>query len=162
MSDEADYVPAGSTAVEVYPNATVVLPHTGEVVDLRDEIACALYLDDLRIMEARIGEAKRVLAQAIAERAKILGTKTIPLTGGRKAVISGGKAKAYDAEAIERGLRELGMPEDRIREIVTETVTHTVKAVEAKRAAGANPDYARVIEAATSEYDRGISVTIRH
>ena len=38
------------------------------------------------------------------------------------------------------------MPEERIRDIVTETVTYAVVASAAKRAAAANPVYAAIIE----------------
>lgn len=139
----------------------MALPHSGEVVDLTDAAACANALDELRRMEAQIGEAKRALSSAIVDASKILGTKSIKLDGGRTATITGGPVPHYDAEAIERDLRVLGMPENRIREIVKEEVTYTVRAVEAKRAAGANPEYAKVIEQATSTVERPYSVGIR-
>lgn len=139
----------------------MALPHSGELVDLSDEVAVGVALDDVRRMQAHLHQAVRVLSDALAARAAVLGTKTVALSGGRKAEIKGGPEKHYDAQEIERGLRELGMPEDRIREIVTEQVTYTVRAVEAKRAAAANPEYARIIERATTEVERPVSVTIR-
>lgn len=147
--------------IAVRESEELALPHSGQLVDLSDEIAVGVALDEVRRMQAHLSHAVRALSEALAERAAVLGTKSIPLSGGRTASIGGGKTKAYDAEAIERGLRDLGMPEDRIREIVTETITYTVKAVEAKRAAGANPRYAEVIEAATTEIERPVSVSIR-
>ncbi len=149
------------TDVELREHGEIALPHSGEMVDLTDEVACAVSLDELMRMEAAIRSAKRVLSEAIAARAAVLGTKTINLTGGRKAEVKGGPEKHYDAQEIERGLRELGMPEDRLREIVREEVTYTVRAVEAKRAAAANPEYAKVIERATTEVERPVSVSIR-
>lgn len=147
--------------VEVREREELALPHSGELVDLSDEVAVGVALDEVRRMQAHLQHAVRALSDALAARAAVLGTKSIRLSGGRVAAIQGGTTKVYDAQEIERGLRALGMPEDRIREIVVEQVTYTVRAVEAKRAAGANPAYADVIEAASSEIERPVSVTIR-
>jgi hypothetical protein len=147
--------------IEVRDREELVLPHTGELVDLNDELACGVALDELRRVQAQIGHAVRAVSEALAARAAVLGTKTIPLSGGRQATIGGGTKKVYDAQEIEKGLRALGMPEDRIRDIVVETVTWTVKAVEAKRAAAANPAYADVIESAVTEVETPVSVSIR-
>jgi hypothetical protein len=149
------------TEIEVRESEELALPHTGELVDLSDEVACATALDELRRMQSHIHHAVRTLSDALAARAAVLGTKSIQLSGGRVAAIQGGTTKVYDAEQIESGLRQLGMPEDRIREIVTEQITYTVKAVEAKRAAGANPAYAEVIQAGTTEVEKPVSVSIR-
>ena len=147
--------------IEVRETEELALPHSGELVNLNDEVACALALDELRHMQAHLHHAVRALSEALAARAAILGTKSIKLSGGRTASITGGTARVYDAPEIERGLRALGMPEERIREIVVEQVSYSVKAVEAKRAAGANPAYAEVIEAATTEVEKAISVSIK-
>jgi len=149
------------TDIEVFPNETMVLPHSGQVLDLHDEVEVAVALDEVRRMQAHLHSAVRVMSEALAARAAVLGTKSIPLSGGRVAAISGGTTRAYDAQEIERGLRALGMPEERIREIVVEEVRYTVKANEAKRAAGANPAYAEVIDAATTEIEKPVSVSIR-
>lgn len=149
------------TEIELREHEELVLPHSGEMVDLTDEVAVATALDEVRRVQAHLHQAVRALSEALAARAAVLGTKSIPLTGGRVAAIQGGTRKVYDALEIERGLRALGMPEDRIREIVEEQVTYSVKAVEAKRAAGANPRYAEVIEAATTEVETPVTVSIR-
>lgn len=143
------------------PGQDIVLPHSGEVIRAEDATACVVALDDLRSMERHIAQAKRALSDAIAAECRRQGTKSIKIKGGRRAEIRGGPEKAYDAEALERDLRALGMPEERLREIVTETVTYGVSAKEAKRAAGANEDYARAVERNTTEIERPISVTIR-
>jgi hypothetical protein len=147
--------------VDIREREELALPHSGELIDLSDETACGVALDEVRRMQAHLAEAVRTLSAAIAARGAVLGTKTIKLSGGRKAEIKGGPEKHYDAQEIERGLRLLGMPEERLREIVREEITYSVVAREAKRAAGANPEYARVIENATSEVERPWSVTIR-
>jgi hypothetical protein len=160
------HVPAVPAVIEDDPQArtpseSIVLPYSGELIPAEDAKACIVALDELRRMESSIGEAKRALSQAIAEECRRQGTKSITIAGGRTAEVRGGTEKAYDAEGLERDLRALGMPEERLREIVTETVSYSVKAVEAKRAANANEEYARAIERNTTEHERPISVTIR-
>lgn len=139
----------------------LALPHSGELIDLTSPAQCADAYQAIQAMEARLAEAKRMLARAAAHHAGIEGTRTIRLTGGRVARVKGGPETVYDAEAIERGLRRAGMPEDRIAEIVTTEVTYKVKAMEAKRAAGANPKYARVIKRASTTIDRSPGIEIR-
>jgi hypothetical protein len=52
------------------------------------------------------------------------------------------------------------MPEERIRDIVIETVSYAVVASQAKRAAAANPAYARAVEANRSTRPRVPYVSI--
>lgn len=126
----------------------LVVPGVGELVDLDDENQCAMALVALREFEQQVRDVKAALSLAIAERAKVLGTQTITLDDGRKATIKGGVEVSYDATEVEDGLRRLGCPEERIRQIVREEVTYKVSAREAQRAAAANEEYAKVIEAA--------------
>lgn len=147
--------------IEVREHEELVLPHSGEVVDLTDETACGVALDEIRRMQAHMAEATRLLSNAIAARAAVLGSKTIRLSGGRKAVVTGGTETSYDGPELMRRLRALGMPEDRIAEVVQEEVTHKVIAIEAKRIAAANPDYAKAVEAVRTVHEKPWSVQIR-
>ena len=158
MTDET-YVPGQTPAVR--EDEVFVLPHSGEVVSLSEEVTCAVALDEVRRMQAHLNEAVKVLSAAIAARGAVLGSKTVKLSGGRKAVISGGTAYVYDAQDLEQRFREAGMPEERIREIIREEITYKVNATEAKRAAGANPEYARALEAVRSEHEVPYRVDIR-
>jgi hypothetical protein len=139
----------------------LAIPGTGELVRLEDAISCAQALDALRKHEQDVREAKTILQRAIFEVAKQRGVRSITLPDGRRADVKGDIEIVYDAEAIERGLREAGMPEDRISEIIEETVSYRVRVVEAKKAAAANPEYAAVIEAGKNEVPTRPSVTIR-
>ena len=139
----------------------LVVPGSGELVSLDDEIACCKALRTVQDMEAQLREAKRTLASAIAARARVLGTRTITLPGGQKAQVGSDHETVYDAEAIEDDLRQAGMPESRIKDIIEVTVTTRVRAGEAKRAAAANPEYARVIENHRREVERSPSVSFR-
>jgi hypothetical protein len=140
---------------------SLVVPGVGEIVNLDDYRSCATALDGIRDLEQQLREVKAELQRAIAHEAERQGTKTLIIEGGRKAVLFGGRELSYDAERLELGLREAGMPEERIREIVEETVTYKVKAVEAKRAASANPEYAYVVDSCRTEIETPVRVSIR-
>ena len=141
-------------------NEIAVIPTTGEIVRLDDPAECADALEALRRMETQIREVKSLLSRAIAEQSAVSGTKTLRLGDGRVATVSGGEVKRIDAEVLANGLRAAGMPEDRIGEIVVATVSYTVKAVEAKRAAAANPAYADALDRATTVEDAPFRITI--
>lgn len=150
-----------TTDLEPTAAGTLVVPGTGEVVDLDDYRSCAFALDSIRDIEANLREIKSELNRAIRSEAERQGTRTLELPDGRKAVISGGVETVYDPERLEHGLREAGMPEDRIREIIEETVTYKVKAVEAKRAAAANSEYAYIVDSCRTETESPVRVSIR-
>lgn len=139
----------------------VVLPTTGEIISLDDPAACCQALEDIRDLEHRLKTLKTMLTEAVAAESARVGSKTLTLPGGLTATVRSGEKVVWDAQALEADLRALGMPEERIREIVVEEVSYTVQAVEAKRAASANPDYAAAVEAARSTLEGRPSVSIK-
>jgi hypothetical protein len=124
----------------------IVLPGTGELVPANDPAALGSALAYVRQAQENLRAVGEELTEAIVGIASVSGTKTLALDDGTKLTVKGGTVTAYDAEAVETELREAGMPEERIREIVVETVTSTVKAVELKRAAGVNDAYRQIME----------------
>lgn len=128
------------------PGTEIVIPLTGEIVTLDNPENVANALSTLQILQQQIRDVQVQLERCLVDHSVELGKKTILLPNGRKVMIQGGSETVYDAQAIMEGLREAGMPEHRISEIVTETVEYKVKAVEAKRAASVNPAYKEVIE----------------
>ena len=147
-------------STEIEPVKTeVFVPGTGEVVSLADVGACARAIQGVRLLKGQLDAAMRDLTEAIVQHSEREGTKTI-YAEGVKVTVNGGTSKSYDAQAIERELREAGMSEERIREIVTETVTYSVAAGEAKRAAQANPKYAAIIERNTTEFEKTKYVSV--
>lgn len=138
----------------------VVVPGTGEIVNLDDPLAVARTLDAVRGLERELRSFKGTLTEAIVHASQIAGTKTLHLEGGITAVVKGGDTTVYDAEEIEAALREAGMPEDRIAAVVKVTVSRSVVAVEAKRAAGANPAYAEIIERHSRLEEKPPSITV--
>lgn len=139
----------------------LVLPGTGELVDLSDTPACVAALDALRNYESLIREAKATLTRAVIEEATRQGVRSLELPNGDRAEISAASEIVWDAELLEERLREAGMPEERISQIVEQTVTLKVKTAEAKKAAAANPDYASAVEDARSEQPKTQYVTIK-
>lgn len=137
----------------------LVIPGLGQLVDLADIPEVARTLDHVRDLERQLREIKTALTEAIVEASQREGTKTLHMEG-LTATIKSGTDIHYDAEAIEEGLRAAGMPEERIREVVVETITYKVSAVKAKQAAGANPAYAEIIEANRREIEKPPYVTI--
>lgn len=130
-------------------------------VDLADHVACAQLLDEIRQVEAHLSSAKVRLTAAIIERARADGVTSFDLPNRMKAEVRTGKRTTYAGDVLEQGLRKAGMSEERIREIVTETVSHSVDAREAKKAAGMNPAYAKALGAAATTHEAQPSVTIR-
>lgn len=138
----------------------LVIRDTGEVVDWQDVNSLARALDWLRETEQEFRSAKASVQRSIAYLAEQRGTKTLLLDDGRKASVSGGTKTVWDEEALDAGLRNLGMPEDRIREIVQ--VEFKVKAIEADRAAKASPDrYGVLIKSCKTEEPSTITVSLR-
>jgi len=146
------------TLPSVLPD-TAIMPASGEVVNLEDEAECARALASIRNLETDLAAAKRLLSDALVARSRALGKKTLHTPAG-KVTIKGGTETTYHAEELETELRSLGMPEERIREIVVETVTYSVKAVEAKQAAAANPRYAEAVERSRQVREKTPYVTV--
>lgn len=138
----------------------IAIPGTGQLVSLENEVECAQALSAVRDFEQQLREAKAALTQAIVERSRVLGVKTIHLPNGQKAEIRGGPESSYDIEEIEKNLRALGMPEERITEIIVPTISYKLSVREAKRAASANEDYASVIENAKKVEEKAFYISL--
>ena len=138
----------------------LAIPGTGQLVSLDQEVECVQALAAVRAFDSQIKEAKAILTQAIVDRSRVLGTKTIYLPDGSKAEVRGGPESIYDVSEIEEKLRALGMPEERIREIVVEEVSYKLSVREAKRASAANEDYASVIDNAQKIEEKPFYVSI--
>lgn len=123
----------------------------GLVVDLTSENQVAQALSEIQLLKAKLSHAERVLREAIAERSRVLGTKTFHVTGVGTVEIKGDKKVRWDAEKLQDLLRQAGADEALISEIVIEQVSYKVDARRAARAAKANTDYAQAIESCREE-----------
>ena len=138
---------------------SLVVPTTGEVVSSDDPAGCLRVLTEVRELEARLRELKAGLTDAIANECSRQGTKTLELNG-YKAELRGGSEIVWDVELLE-GLRDLGLPEERMSALITTEVTYRVNANEAKRIASVNPEYAEVIERAKSIIPKAVYVSLK-
>jgi len=130
-------------AIAEQPN--LVVPLSGELVDLRKPNMVAAALDQVREMKHQLDSTRAVLEQVLRLEAVRQGTKTLHLENC-DAVITGGETTEYDGELLIRLLEHAGMPDDRINEIVQTIVTFKVNAQKAKQAASANPAYAAAVD----------------
>jgi hypothetical protein len=137
----------------------LVIPITGEIVDVGDPISVAHALDAIRDYKRMLRGVEDALADRLREERAVLGSRTLEYQG--VSVKFGADTEiTYDAVALEEGLRAAGMPESRIAEIVVETVERKVRAVEAKKAAAVNPAYAAVVKQARSVVPKRQTVTV--
>jgi len=128
-------------------SSLAVMPLTGVVVNLESEREIAIAYKDLRDLKDKVLEVERLLKEALRYRSEALGTKTFHIEGVGKVELRGGTRVDWpDPQALEEELRAVGCPEDVIREIVVEQISWKVDGNRARRAAGANPVYAEVIE----------------
>ena len=123
----------------------LVVPLTGELVDLRDPNKVADTLGHVREMKAQLDSCRGILEQVLRLVASSQGTKTLHLEEC-DAIISGGETIEYDGAELARRLEQAGMPADRVHQVVEVIDTNKVNAAKPKAAASANPAYATAVE----------------
>lgn len=128
----------------------VANPITGELIRVDDPASCAVAIAELRALEDRIKEVKRVLGATLVAESHRQGSKTLHLPG-TEVTLTESKSIVWDLETLAQ-LRDLGLPEERWNELVRTTVEEKVNANVAKQLAGANDAYRDVIDAARADY----------
>jgi hypothetical protein len=136
------------------------MPLTGEVVPLADAPKVARALLELRQLKGRLDEARRVLEDALLFASEQAGSRTLHL-GELDAVVSGGEKVVYDELELARRLREAGLPEARLAELIVETVTYKVDQRVATSVAAANPNYAEALQASRRTVPAPVRVAIK-
>lgn len=139
-----------------------MLPHpaTGEVISKDDPAACAKALDEVRDLEWKLKDLKRWLTSALVEEARRQGTKTLHLEGVTAVVSFDAETTEWDVTELVK-LLDMGLPESRYAKLVREEISYKVDANVAKQIAGANAEYALVIERAKRKVPRSDSATIK-
>jgi len=138
----------------------LVVPLTGELVSLSDPRQVVHVLDQVREMKRKLDDVRRVLEDALRAESERQGTKTLHVDG-LVATISGGSKTEYDIEGLLIELMELGLPAERLDALVVTTITQRVDQRVAKQVAGANPEYAEVIERHSSTVPDAWKVYVR-
>jgi hypothetical protein len=140
-------------------HTSLVLP-TGEVVDLADPASCAVALARVNELQSYLAEMKGAITEAFIEEARRRGKNEIELGDGTSVKVTHNYDLHWDHQALEDALRAAGMPEERIREIIVEEVSWKVKAVEANKAAKANPEYAEAVESARTTVEKRPTISL--
>src|SRR5262245_6081889 len=123
----------------------IVLPVSGEVINLTQPTHVAQALDQVREWKRRLDEIRAVLEDALRLESERKGTKTLHLDG-ITAVVSGGEKVEYDTEKLADLLLEEGLPASRLAELIAIQITYKVNQAVAKSVAAANPRYALALE----------------
>jgi hypothetical protein len=122
-----------------------VVPVIGEVVELGEPAQVALALEAVRDAKRQLDEARTVLEDALRVESERHGTRTLHL-GELDAVVSGGERVEYDVLELADELRAAGLPEQRLGELIVQTVSYKVGARAARSVAASNPRYAAALE----------------
>jgi hypothetical protein len=131
---------------ELEPLTTsIVIPFTGEHVELGKPARVAAALETVRRLKRDLDEARVVLEDALRFESERVGSRTLHL-GELTAVVSGGERVEYDALELGHQLRRAGLPEERLGELIVETVSYRVDQRVARSVAASNPRYAAALE----------------
>jgi hypothetical protein len=147
-------------ALKVAVDPDLVLPTTGEVIDLRDPAQVAHGLDSVRYLVRQLGELRKLLETVLRLEGQRQGTKTLHLHGF-KAEISGGETVEWNISALRGALEAAGLPDERMRELIKAEVVYKVNASVAKQLASANPEYAKAIDHAKSMVPAAWRVSVK-
>ena len=147
-------------AVQMEETPLIMVPLTGQLLDLTSPLEVAGALRDLRDVKRQLDELRSFLEGVLRLEAQRQGTKTLHL-GALDAVISGGTRADFDVELLASLLQEAGLPEERLRAAIVETVSYKVNQLVLKQLAGANPDYAAAIELAKTTVETPWRVTVK-
>lgn len=150
---------AGLEAEPIELARVLVVPGIGEVVRLDNAPAVARALAAVKTLLGQAATAKRDLEDALAWHSTRAGTKTLRY-GTVEAVVKSNNETEWDIERLRDELRAAGLPEERLGELIRETVEYKVNAAVARQVAGANPEYARIIEGCKTVLEKRPSVTV--
>jgi hypothetical protein len=145
---------------QVEEEPMLLLPFTGELVDLRDPGEVARALQSVRDFKHRLDELRELFTGLLRLESQRQGTKTLHLEGS-DAVVGGGPRPDYDAELLMSRLRAAGLPEARLAQAVVATVTYKPNALVLKQLAAANDDYRRAIDASRTTVEAPWYVTVK-
>jgi hypothetical protein len=148
--------------IAVTADTALVLPHTGELINLNDAPVVAGHLRELRDLESKIREAKGILTDALVAESQRQGTKTMYLEGVGKVELTGGPGSEvqWDLDILSM-LVDAGLPQDRYDALVTTNVSFSVNSAVAKQLeASGNERYRELVQMARKRADRRWSARV--
>lgn len=144
---------------EAAPSTELVVPGTGELVNLADPAAVAVALHGLRLHKEAVESARATLEAALVAESGRVGIKTLHLPGA-VAKIGPDSDLEWDVTILVE-LIPAGLPRERYDELVTlPPVTPKVNAAVAKQIEGSNDVYAEIIRRARSRVPKRASVKV--
>ncbi len=138
----------------------VLNPVTGELIPAEDVNGVAEAVKGLRALNAQIRDAIADATVILVEESRRQGTKTLALQDVT-VEIRGGTETVWDEDKLHDDLEALGLPKERLRALIVPYLTYKVDARVAKQLAGANEDYAKVIESAKSTVEKPFYVRVK-
>lgn len=157
---EAEYVQAAEEAQDAIVTQTLVIRHTGEVIDVTTPEGCVAGLEAIQEITTALHDLRSDIVTALIDHRRQRGSSTFPNHAGTKKVELGpDEERVVDATKLREGLVAADAPEDLISEIIRQTVTEKVDLRRADRAASHNPAYAEALAEATTY--RACRVTAR-
>lgn len=137
----------------------LIIPTTGELVDLTDPAFCARALYELETLKAQIRELEGYLKESVLEESIRVGGKTLHFEGGFTAKITTPNATRWDYTVLLE-LIDAGLPEERFNELVLIEQSYKVDGSIVRQLQGANPVYAEIIGRAKEIIPRSPSVKV--
>ncbi len=147
------------TSTEIALPDELLNPISGELVRTADAAAVAATLVDLKDLKNRVQAAIGAFSEAVIQESRRQGTKTLAV-GGMTLKVSADSEVVWDVDFLMEGLRDAGLPEERINELVTMVVSYSVNGSVARQLAGASEKYAEVIEASKSRRQKTQYVSV--
>jgi hypothetical protein len=149
LSIDRSPAPGETSGQELEPRQEPLfpVPLVGELVDLGEPAAVARALDTVRHAKRELDDARRVLEAVLQRESERVGSRTLRYRG-IEAVVSGGTERVEypDAQELAERLREAGLPEERISEVVVEIVDYKVDRSALRSVMASNPRYAQAAE----------------
>lgn len=149
--EDLQIVEAVSTELAL-PNGVVI-----DTLVIADVVSA---IKDLDMLKAQVAAARRHLVELVMEERKRTGSAATMHVGRSTVSIAVAKEIVWDLEELAK-LRDAGLPEETWNELVITTVSDKVNANVAKRIAGANDDYAKIIAAARTDHEKNPTVTVK-
>jgi hypothetical protein len=137
--------------------ARLIVPWTGEVLDATPVTAARALLEARRLRE-QIKDFEAVAREYVLQDSQRQGTKTLHY-GDTTATVSGDRELVWDMTELVK-LLDAGLPQERYNDLVHEEVSYKVNAAVARQLAGANEEYADIIERARHYLPKRPSVSV--
>jgi hypothetical protein len=137
-----------------------VVPVIGQLVDLERPAEVAGAIGDIDQAVRQLREIRDQLVAVLVEESAFQGTKTLHLEDGLTAKLSGGTRPEYDLETLADELRDAGLPEDRLEQLIVQTINYKLDQAVARQLRGANAAYRQALDDCRTDVPAPWRVTI--